>query len=34
MIVTKQDLKEYIAADLSVQPAPKSPFKRHRRKQI
>lgn len=34
MIATKQDLKEYIAADLSVQPAPKSPFKRHRRKQI
>ena len=34
MIRTKQDLKEYIEADLSVQPAPKSWFKRYRRKQI
>lgn len=34
MIQTKQDLKEYLKADLLVQPAPKSWFKRHRRKQI
>lgn len=34
MIQTKEDLQEYIRADMSVQPAPKSWFKRHRRKQI
>lgn len=33
MIRTKQDLKEYLEADLSVQPAHKSWFKRYRRKQ-
>ncbi len=34
MIKTKQDLKEYIAADLAVQPKPKSFMQRIRKKQI